>query len=106
MRANNLTRKADPLMLLVAAVVLAAVMSTAVQAAEPFQFNPQQGLTSLAAVFDESGYRVTTLGHSGTGLHVSMSPPSGARESYFAGAGTRHNPVNMSDIYLSIRLPW
>jgi len=97
MNRKNLTRKPDPLMLLVAAVVLGAVMSTTVRAAEPFQFKPQDRLAGLVSMFGEEGYRVTRLGNTDAGLHVSMTPPAGVK------GGSKHGLKNM---YLSIRLPW
>ena len=101
-------RKPDSLVLLALIVTLAAVMSTTVQAAEPFQFKPQARLADLATVLDESGYRVASLGNTSAGMHVSMAPPSAVEESYPARASDDLNRGlrNMSEVYLSIRLPW
>ena len=106
MNRKNLIRKPDPLMLLAVAVALGAVMSTMVHAAEPFQFKPQTRLANLAAVLDEDGYRLTSLGNTGAGLHVSMTPPAAVEEGYLDTGGSKRGLNNSSDVYLSIRLPW
>lgn len=106
MRGKNLTRKLDPLILLALIVALGAVMSTTVQAAEPFQFQSQSRLARLTADFDENGYRLTGLGNTDAGLHVSMSPPPDVEKSYHASGGSMRGMHNKSDVFLSIRLPW
>jgi hypothetical protein len=106
MRGKNLTRKPDPLILLAVVVTLAALMSTTVQAAEPFQFEPQSRFARLTADFDENGYRLTGLGNTDAGLHVSMTPPADVEKSYHASGGSKRGMHNTSDVFLSIRLPW
>ena len=106
MRGKNLTRKPDPLILLALVVTLGAVMSTAVQAAEPFLFQSQSRLARLTADFDENGYRLTSLGSSDAGLHVAMNSPADVEKSYHASGGSKRGMHNKSDVFLSIRLPW
>jgi hypothetical protein len=106
MRGKYLTRKPDPLILLALVVTLGAVMSTTVQAAEPFQFQSQSRLARLSADFDENGYRLSRLGDTDAGLHISMNPPPDVEKSYHASGGSMHGMHNKSDVFLSIRLPW
>jgi len=106
MRGKNLTRKPDLLIVLAVVVALGALMSTTVQAAEPFQFKPQSRFAKLTADFDENGYRLTGFGKINAGLHVSMSPPPDVEKSYHASGGSKHGMSNQSDVFLSIRLPW
>ena len=106
MRGKNLTRKPDPLILLALVVTLGAVMSTTVQAAETFQFQSQSRLSRLTADFDENGYRLTSLGNTDAGLHISMNPPADVEKSYHASGGSMRGMHNKSDVFLSVRLPW
>ena len=106
MHGKNLTRKPDLLLVLAVVVVLGALMSTTVQAAEPFQFKPQSRLAKLTADFDENSYRLTGFGKTNAGLHISMSPPAAAEESYLDNGGSERGMNNQSDVFLSIRLPW
>jgi hypothetical protein len=106
MSRKNMIRKPDTLVLLALIVTLGAVMSTTVQAAEPFQFKPQPRLANLADVLEESGYRVTSLGNTRAGMHVSMVPPATVEEGYPASGDSNRGLKNMSEVYLSVRLPW
>lgn len=106
MRGKNLIKRPDPLMLLAVIVTLCAVMSTTVNAAELIQFQPQSRLAKMTAAFDENGYRVTGLGDSSAGLHVSLTPPPEVREVNRANAVSSRGQRGLSDVYLSIRLPW
>lgn len=100
-------RKPDPLVLLAMAVTLAAVMSsTVVQAGELFQFKPQPQLANLADVLEESGYHVTSIGSSSAGLHVSMVRPSTVEVDHPASVDAGQGLKDMSEVYLSIRMPW
>jgi hypothetical protein len=99
-------RKPDSLILLAVVVTLGAVMSTTAQAAEPFQFEPQSRLTRLTADFDENGYRMTGVGNSAAGLHLSLNPPADVEKSYLASGGSMRGMHNQSDVFVSIRLPW
>ncbi|MFV1973172.1 MAG: hypothetical protein ACC648_05570 [Thiohalobacterales bacterium] len=106
MRGKYLFRKPDPLILLAVVVTLSALMSTTAQAAEPFQFEPQSRFSRLTADFDKNGYRLTGLGNSAFGLHISMNPPADVKKSYLASGGSKRGMRNQSDVFLSIRLPW
>lgn len=106
MRGKHLIRKPDPLILLAVVVTLFALISTTAQAAEPFQFEPQSRFVRLTAGFDENGYRLTGMGKSAAGLHISMNPPPDVEKSYRASGAPKRGIRNQSDVFLSIRLPW
>jgi hypothetical protein len=94
-------RKPDPLVLLVAAVALGALMTSVVNAGEgPATAGPGAG-TGLS-----SGLIGTDLGTKGARLQVSLTPPPEV-EASFLGSGASERELNgLSDIFLSLRYPW
>jgi hypothetical protein len=107
MSRKDVIRKANPLVLLAIVITLGALMSTTgVQAADLFQFKPQPQLANLADVMEESGFHVTSLGNSSAGLHVSMVPPAAVEVNHPASVDTVQGLKDMSEVYLSIRVPW
>ncbi len=106
MNGNRLTRKPDPLLLLAMAVVLGAVLSTSVQAAEPHGFLPVSLQSDPAPTLDENGYRIVRFGKHGAALHVSMSPPPAVGESYRTSGNQQDVSDDLSEVFLSVNLPW
>jgi len=106
MRGKRHYRKFDPLLLLVVAVTLGAVMTTAVNAAEPSMYIPHIDPTFQTFPIDSNGYRLAQMRDAGAGLHVSLSPPPEIEESFLASGGTEQNMGKLPDVFLSIRYPW
>jgi hypothetical protein len=99
-------RKPDPLLLLVAAITLGVVMTTAVNAGEPVRLSQAFQQTKWLSDFDDNGYRVSRIGDTAAGVHVSMLPPPEAEEAVAANDGSQWDLKNLLDVYLTIRLPW
>jgi hypothetical protein len=106
MRGKRHYRKFDPLLLLVVAVTLGAVMTTAVNAAEPSMFIPHIDPAIQTFPIDSYGYRIAQVHDTGAVLHISMSPPPEINDSFLASGGREQGLGKFSDVFLSIRYPW
>jgi len=99
-RDKHSHRKLDPLMLLAILVSLAVLMTSAVDAAEPFY-----NTLSLADIQDQE-VQLTPVGRHGAGVHMSyQSNPY----MYEPAKSNRTNlqPVTSSPtFFLSVRVPW
>jgi hypothetical protein len=99
-------RKPDPLWLLAAAVAFAAVMSTAVQAGDPFlQYAPAQP-AYLLSVGQDGGLTVARVGRDGGDVHVSLYPPPEVIEGIRASGGSEADLEKFTNVFLSLRFPW
>jgi len=93
-------RKPDPLKLLAIVVTIAVLMTSAVDAAEPF--HESLNLADLA----DGELMITPLGRQGAGIHMSYQGNPGQ---YDSGKGTHldSQPTSSSPaVFLSVRVPW
>ncbi len=105
-RGKSHHRWPDPLLLLAAAVVLCAVMTTAATAGELFNFFPKPESTYRLPPQD-NGYTVARMGHTGGGLRVSLTPPCELPQDFLDGRGSaQKQEVLLSQVYFSLRYPW
>jgi hypothetical protein len=101
MRNRRHYRKPDSLLLLVAAVALGAVMSSAVNAGELINYRPTDSGTRLTALFLDNGY-VPDPANPASRLQVSFTPPPVATAASSAG----HDSLKPSHILLTWRVRW
>ena len=106
MNGRHHFRKPDPLLLLVAAITLGAVMSTTVNAAEPVIPSMAFRQPELFSTFDGNGFRLSRIGDTNAGLHVSLQPPAEVEQTASANSGSQQDLKDLLDVYLSVRLPW
>ena len=104
-RGKSHRRRPDPLLLLAAAVVLGAVMTTAVTAGELFNFFPRPE-SAYRLTPQDSGYTVARMGHSGGGLHVSLTPPRELPQDFHDGGDSAQGEDMLSHVYVYLRYPW
>ncbi len=98
MNGHHHYRKPDPLLLLVAAVALGALMTTAVNAGEDTAFARPTG--------SGQGLVATDIGATGARLQVSLTPPSEVEASFLNSGAKQRDLDRLSDIFLSLRYPW
>ena len=104
-RGKSHRRRLDPLLLLIAVVMLGALMTTAATAGEIFNFFP---LTDSAYRLQpqDSGIMVASMGHEGGELNVSLTPPHELPHDYHDGRITASKQAMLSRVFLFIRYPW
>jgi len=101
MRNSRHYRKPHSLLLLVAAMALGAVMTSAVNAGELIDYRPADPGTRLMSLFMDNGY-VHDPGNPDSRLQVSFTPPPVASAAARAGRGS----VKPSFILFSWRVRW
>ncbi len=99
-------RKPDPLLLLVAAVALSTVMTTAVNAGEGPALAHPGVANSLFSTGTGQGLVATDIGTTGARLQVSLSPPPEVEASFLSSGASKRELNGLSDIFLSLRYPW
>lgn len=105
-RGKGHYRKPDPLLVLAAAVVLGAVLTTAAMAGETFNILAKPGSGYQAPSLQDAGFSVASLGENGAGLRVSLTPPRGyARENADSRVRTQGKET-FSNVYFFLRYPW
>ena len=97
---KKLIRKPDPLMLLILLVSMGVFMTAAVDAGETFFTNPS--LTDLL----DGDVRLAEAGRGDVGLHMSFQAPASVYEGMQADNRNQQQSVSLSNVYLSVRLPW
>jgi hypothetical protein len=85
-RGKSHHRWPDPFLMLIAAVVLCAVMTTAAMAGELFNFFPKP-VYAYQQKPRGSGFTVTRMGNSGGGLNVSLTSPIKIPHDFLDGRG-------------------
>ena len=104
-RGKSHHRRPDPLVLLVTAVILCAVLTTAATAGEMFNFFPKSKLISRSKPQD-SGFTVAGMGSAGGGLNVSLTPPNKLPIDFLDGWESAQNQEMLSNVFLFLRYPW
>lgn len=93
-------RKPDPLKLLAIVVTIAVLMTSAVDAAEPF--HESLNLADLA----DGELMITPLGRQGGGIHMSYQGNSSQNNSV-KGASLNNQPTRSTPaVFLTVRVPW
>jgi hypothetical protein len=105
-RGKGHYRKPDPLLVLAAAVVLGAVLTTAAMAGETFNIFAKPGSDYQAPLLRDAGFSVASLGENGAGLRVSLTPPRGDSRGYVDSRVTTQGKETFSNVYFFLRYPW
>jgi hypothetical protein len=105
-RGKGHYRKPDPLMLLAAAVVLGAVVTTAALAAETFNFFARSGTDYRISPQANDGFSVASLGEAGAGLRVSLTPPREHSQDYVGSRVSTQAKETFSHVFFFLRYPW
>ncbi len=101
MRSRRHYRRPDSLLLLVAAVILGVVMTSAVHAGELISYRPADPGTRLMSLFMEDGYQHDAA-NPGSRLQVSFTPPPMSSDAARAGRGS----VKPSHFLFTWRVRW
>ena len=104
-RGKSHHRRPDLLLLLVVAVILCAAMTTAATAGELFNFFPNSELVYRQEPWD-SGYTVASMGNTGGGLNVSLTPPNKLPRDFLDGRDSAQNQEMLSNVFLFLRYLW
>ena len=104
-RGKSHHRRPDPFLLLVIAVILCSAMTTAATAGESFNFFPKSVLVHQVKPQD-NGYTVASMGTSGGGVTVSLTPPNKLPQDFLDGGGSVQNQEMLSNVFLFLRYPW
>ena len=99
-RYKHSHRKLDPLMLLVILVSLAVLMTSVVDAAEPFY-----NTLSLADIQDQE-VMLTPVGKYGAGMHMSYQTNPYIYEPVRFNRNNLQQVVSSPTFFLSVRVPW
>ena len=97
---KNLIRKPDPLMLLTLLVFVGMFATTAVDAGETFFSDP--GLVDLL----DGEVKLAEAGRGDVGFHMTFQTPASVYERVHAGSRNQQQSISLSNVYLSVRLPW
>lgn len=103
-RGRGHFRMPDPLLLLAAAVVLGAVVTTAATAGEPFVGYSHTYYRE--APQDGAGLPLARLGRTGGGLHLSLTPPRELSQGFTDGQAPAQGQEPLSHIFLFVSYPW
>jgi hypothetical protein len=98
-------RRPDPLLLLVIAVILCSAMTTAATAGELSLLIPKPVLVSQVKP-QKSGFTVASMGITGGGVTVSLTPPNKLPQDFLDGGGSVQNQEMLSNVFLFLRYPW
>jgi hypothetical protein len=105
-RGKGHYRKPDPLLVLAAAVVLGAVLTTAAMAGETFNILARPGSGYQAPSPRDAGFSVASLGENGANLRVSLTPPRGYSRENADGRVRTQGKETLSNVYFFLRYPW
>ena len=98
-------RRLAPLLLIVAAVLPGAVMTSAASAGESISFFPKSE-TGYRAPSQENGILVASMGHTGGALNVSLTPPYEHPHGFLDGQNSAQKQEVLSEVFLFLRYPW
>jgi hypothetical protein len=98
-------RRPDPFMLFVTAVILCSAVTTTASAGELFNFFPKSD-TVYRPKPKGSGFTVASMGNTGGGLNVSLTPPNKLPRDFLDGRDTAQNEEMLSNVFLFLRYPW
>lgn len=104
-RGKSHHRRPDPLLLLVIAVILCSSMTTAAIAGELFNFFPKSVLVYEVKPQD-SGFTLASMGNTGGGVTVSLTPPNKLPQDFLDGGESVQNQEMLSNVFLFLRYPW
>jgi hypothetical protein len=104
-RGNSHHRRPDPFLLLIAAVILGVVMTSAATAGEYFNFLPKpQSAYGLQS--QDDGVIVASMGHSGGAVNVSLTPPQELPQDFLEAQGATRPREMFSHVFVFVRYPW
>jgi len=101
MKRRRYHRKPDALLVLAASVLLAAVMTSTVNAGELIDYRPSDSSTRLVSLFLDEGYRHDPA-NPASSLQLTFTPPQVSAPSARAGSDTG----KPSHFLLSWRVRW
>jgi hypothetical protein len=104
-RGKSHHRRSDPLLLLTIAVILCSAMTTVATADELYNFFPKSVLVYQAKPQD-SGFTVASMGNTGAGVTVSLTPPNKLPQDFLDGGESVQNQEMLSNVFLFLRYPW
>jgi len=99
-KPNSFYRKLDPLTLLVIFVVLAVLMTSAVDAAEPFT------RTSLLMDLEDGDAMLAPVGKEGAGVYMWYQTGPGHYNNRYKTALSPDPVVATPSVFLFVRVPW
>ena len=98
-------RRPDPLVLLVAAVLLCAIMTTAATGGGKFDSSPGPDAIYRTQSRD-SGFTLASMGSEGGRLNVSLTPPTDLSHDFPTYQGSVPIRETLSQVFLFLRYPW
>jgi hypothetical protein len=104
--AKGHSRKPDPLLLLIAAVVLGAFVSTAAMAGDPSEPFTKSDAACRISRQDSDGYSLARMGCEGAAVRVSMTPPRGFAQDLVDGRAVVQRQDTLSPVFLFVRYAW
>jgi hypothetical protein len=104
-RGKSHHRRPDPLLLLAIVVILCSAVTTAATAGESFNFFPKSVLAYQSRSQD-GGFTVASMGTTGGGVTVSLTPPNKVPQDFLDGGESVQNQEMLSNIFLFLRYPW
>ena len=104
-RGKSHYRRPDSLLMLAVATILCSTMTTAVTADELIHIIPKSVLVSHVKPRD-SGITVASMGITGGGVTVSLTPPNKLPQDFLDGGEAVQNQEMLSNVFLFLRYPW
>ena len=104
-RGKRHHRRPDPLLLLAIAVILCSALTTAATAGELYNFFPKSVLVYQAKP-QNNGFIIASMGNSGGGVSVSLTPPNKLPQDFLDGGESIQNQEMLSNVFLFLRYPW
>ncbi len=104
-RGKSHHRRHDPLLLFLTAVILCSAMTTTATAGELFNSFPKSDQVYRPKPQD-SGFTVASMGNTGGGLNVSLTPPNKLPRDFLDGRDAAQNQEVLSNVFLFLRYPW
>jgi hypothetical protein len=98
-------RRPDPFLLLVAAVILGAVMTSAATAGDLFNYFPKTQ-SAFNPQSQDDGFMVASMGHNGGGVSVSLTPPQELPQDFLYEDAASQQQEMLSHVFVFVRYPW
>lgn len=103
--AKSHSHRPDPLLLLAAAVLLCALMTSAATAGEASKFPPGLAVVQRPQLQD-NGLTLASVGHEGGGVSVSLTPPHPVSHDSAREPASAVQPQTLSEVFVYLRYPW